>query len=156
MIIGTFLPERLRSLAAALKFDGVNPVPDMTKRKTASKLITRGSWPSARKAIVNVSLTRSNTSLKELNLCLVLQGLSLPQYKGLRGHVSGCFFFHIFPPYNICSKICTKLEKETTAKINQYILMVSLKTHIKVPLWWKLTNSPFPPLSYTFFISIKE
>ena len=93
VIIGTFLPECLHSLAAALKFDGVNPVPDMTKRKTASKLITRGSWPSARKAIVNVSLTRSNTSLKELNLCLVMQGLSLPQNNGLRGHVSGCIFF---------------------------------------------------------------
>ena len=58
----------LASLVSALKFDGVNPAPDMTKRKTASKLITRGSWPPARKSILNVSSTRSNTSQKELNL----------------------------------------------------------------------------------------
>jgi hypothetical protein len=45
IIIGTFLPDSLLSLVSALKFDGVNPAPDMTKRKTASKLITRGSWP---------------------------------------------------------------------------------------------------------------
>jgi hypothetical protein len=48
MIIGTFLPDSLLSLVAALKFGSINPVPDMTKRKTASKLITRGSWPSMR------------------------------------------------------------------------------------------------------------
>jgi hypothetical protein len=35
----------LASLVSALKFDGINPAPDTTKRKTASKLITRGSWP---------------------------------------------------------------------------------------------------------------
>jgi hypothetical protein len=35
----------LASLVSALKFDGINPVPDMTKRKTALKLITKGSWP---------------------------------------------------------------------------------------------------------------
>ena len=69
LIIGTFLPESLLSLVAALKFDGVNPVPDMTKRKTASKLITRGSWPPARQSIPNVSSTRSTTSLMELNFC---------------------------------------------------------------------------------------
>jgi hypothetical protein len=30
----------LASLVSALEFDGVNPAPDMTKRKRASKLIT--------------------------------------------------------------------------------------------------------------------
>ena len=30
----------LASLVSALKFDGINPAPDMTKRKTALKLIT--------------------------------------------------------------------------------------------------------------------
>jgi len=39
----------LASLVAALKFDGVNPAPDMTKRITALKLITKGSWPPIRK-----------------------------------------------------------------------------------------------------------
>jgi hypothetical protein len=39
---------KLASLVAALKFDGINPAPDMTKRETASKPITRGSWPSMR------------------------------------------------------------------------------------------------------------
>ena len=68
MVIGTFLPECLHSLVAALKFDGINPVPDMTKRKTASKLITRGSWPPTSKSILNLSSTRSTTSLKELSL----------------------------------------------------------------------------------------
>ena len=58
----------LASLVAALKFDSVNPVPDMTKRKTASKPITRGSWPSVSKSILNLPLTRSTTSLKELSL----------------------------------------------------------------------------------------
>jgi hypothetical protein len=47
MIIGTFLPESLLSLVSALKFGGINPAPDMTKRKTVSKLITRESWPPA-------------------------------------------------------------------------------------------------------------
>jgi hypothetical protein len=49
VIIGTFLPDSLLSLASALKFDGISPAPDTTKRKTASKLITRGSWPPVRK-----------------------------------------------------------------------------------------------------------
>jgi hypothetical protein len=39
----------LASLVAALKFDGVNPAPDMTKRMTALKLITKGSRPPIRK-----------------------------------------------------------------------------------------------------------
>jgi hypothetical protein len=46
---------KLASLVAALKFDGVNPAPDMTKRKTALKLITKGSWPMTRYAITYVS-----------------------------------------------------------------------------------------------------
>ena len=60
------------SLVSALKFDGVNPAPDMTKRKTALKLITKGSWPSIRYSIQNVSKSRSTTSQKELNLNPVL------------------------------------------------------------------------------------
>ena len=60
------------SLVSALKFDGVNPAPDMTKRKTASKLTTRGSWPLVRKSIHNVSKSRSTTSQKELSLNTVL------------------------------------------------------------------------------------
>jgi len=48
LIIGTSLPDSLLSLVTALKFDGLNPVPDMTERETASKLTTRGSWPSMR------------------------------------------------------------------------------------------------------------
>jgi len=48
IIIGTILPDSLLSLASELKFDGIKPVPDMTKRITASKLITRGSWPPMR------------------------------------------------------------------------------------------------------------
>jgi hypothetical protein len=48
IIIGTSLPDSLLSLVAELEFDGINPAPDMTKRETASKLITRGSWPSMR------------------------------------------------------------------------------------------------------------
>ena len=47
IIIGTILPECLHSLASALKFDGISPVPDTTKRMTASMLITRGSWPTS-------------------------------------------------------------------------------------------------------------
>ena len=58
----------LASLVSALKFDRVNPAPDMTKRKTALKLITKGSWPPTSKSILNLSSTRSNTSQKELNL----------------------------------------------------------------------------------------
>lgn len=46
----------------------------MTKRKTASKLTTRGSWPPVRYSIQNVLSTRSTTSQKELNLCIVSQG----------------------------------------------------------------------------------
>ena len=72
IIIGTILPESLLSLVSALKFDGINPAPDMTKRKTASKLTTRGSWPLIRNSIHNVSKSRSTTSLKELNLNPVL------------------------------------------------------------------------------------
>jgi hypothetical protein len=45
LIIGTSLPDSLLSLVIALKFDDVNPAPDMTKRDTAPKLITRRSWP---------------------------------------------------------------------------------------------------------------
>jgi hypothetical protein len=33
LIIGTSLNDSLLSLVTALKFDGVNPVPDMTKRE---------------------------------------------------------------------------------------------------------------------------
>ena len=40
-IIGTILPECLHSLASALKFDGISPAPDMTKRMTALTLITK-------------------------------------------------------------------------------------------------------------------
>jgi hypothetical protein len=69
LIIGTSLPDSLLSLVIALKFDDVNPAPDMTKRETALKLITKGSWPSMRYSIQNALLTRSTTSLKELNLC---------------------------------------------------------------------------------------
>ena len=68
IIIGTILPDSLLSLVSALKFDGINPVPDMTKRNTASKLITRGSWPPMRYSVQNALPTRSTTSLKELNL----------------------------------------------------------------------------------------
>ena len=57
----------LASLVATLKFDSVNLAPDMTKRKTASKLITRGSWPPTSKSILNSLSTRSTTSQKELN-----------------------------------------------------------------------------------------
>jgi len=60
------------SLVSALKFDGVKPAPDMTKRKTALKLITKGSWPSIRYSIQNVSKSRSTTSQKELSLNPVL------------------------------------------------------------------------------------
>ena len=66
--IGTILPDSLLSLVPALKFDGINPAPDMTKRNTALKLITKGNWPPLRKAIDNVMPTRSTTSPKELNL----------------------------------------------------------------------------------------
>jgi hypothetical protein len=69
LIIGTSLPDSLLSLVIALKFDDVNPAPDTTKRETALKLITKGSWPSMRYSIQNALLTRSTTSLKELNLC---------------------------------------------------------------------------------------
>jgi len=48
LIIGTSLPDSLLSPVSAFKFDGVNPAPDMTKREKASKLITRGNWPSMR------------------------------------------------------------------------------------------------------------
>ena len=73
----------LASLVAALKFDGVNPAPDMTKRKTALKLITKGSWPPTSKSILNLSSTRSTTSQKELNLGTSMTGTcSLPQYNG--------------------------------------------------------------------------
>jgi hypothetical protein len=41
------------SLVSALKFGGMNPAPDTTKRKTALKLITKGSWPLMRKSIPN-------------------------------------------------------------------------------------------------------
>ena len=81
VIIGTFLPECLHSLVAALKFGSVKPAPDMTKRKTALKLITKGSWPPIRNSIVNVSSTRSNTSHKELNLGIV-QGFFPATYNG--------------------------------------------------------------------------
>ena len=135
MIIGTFLPECLHSLVSALKFDGVNPAPDMTKRKTASKLITRGSWPSARKAIVNVSLTRSNTSLKELNFCLVMQGLSLPQYNGLRGHVSGCFFFAFFRiKINVQYFVQNRIRMSNCFISGIYIMLFPPKTY-RVVLW---------------------
>ena len=60
------------SLVSALKFDGVKPAPDKTKRKTALTLITKGSWPSIRYSIQNVSKSRSTTSQKELNLNPVL------------------------------------------------------------------------------------
>ena len=53
VIIGTFLPDSLLSLVSALKFDGANPAPDMTKRKTALTLITKGSWPLMRNSIPN-------------------------------------------------------------------------------------------------------
>ena len=76
MVIGTILPECLHSLASALKFGRVNPAPDMTKRITALTLITKGSWPSVRYSIQNVLLTRSTTSLKELNLYSGLYGIS--------------------------------------------------------------------------------
>ena len=68
IIIGTSLNDSLLSPASALKFDGISPAPDMTKRETASKLITRGIWPSIRYSIDNVLLTRSTTRQKELNL----------------------------------------------------------------------------------------
>jgi hypothetical protein len=68
VIIGTFLPDSLLSLVTALKFGSLNPAPDTTKRKTALKLITKGSWPSLRYSVQNALLTRSTTSLKELNL----------------------------------------------------------------------------------------
>jgi len=45
LVIGTILPESLLSLVTVLKFGSVNPAPDMTKRMTALKLITKGSWP---------------------------------------------------------------------------------------------------------------
>ena len=47
MTIGTILPEP-SSPVSMLKFDRVNPAPDMTKRITALKLITKGSWPPTR------------------------------------------------------------------------------------------------------------
>ena len=46
IIIGTILPDSLLSLVSAFEFDRVNPAPDMTKRITALKLITKGNWPS--------------------------------------------------------------------------------------------------------------
>jgi hypothetical protein len=58
-----------------------NPAPDMTKRETASKLITRGNWPSMRKTILNALLTGSTTSQKELNLG-IMQGLVPARYNG--------------------------------------------------------------------------
>jgi hypothetical protein len=48
IIIGTILNESLLSLVSTLKFDGVNPAPDMTKRMTALTLITKGSRPPVR------------------------------------------------------------------------------------------------------------
>jgi len=68
LIIGTSLPDSLLSLVTELKFDSVNPAPDMTNRETALKLITKGNWPSMRESIRNALLTRSTTSHKELNL----------------------------------------------------------------------------------------
>jgi hypothetical protein len=56
----------LASLVSALKFDGINPVPDMTKRITTSKLITRGSWPPTCYAVQNMLPTRSTTSQRNL------------------------------------------------------------------------------------------
>jgi hypothetical protein len=41
----------LASLVSVLKFDGINPAPDTTKRKTALKLTTKGSWPLIRESI---------------------------------------------------------------------------------------------------------
>ena len=71
IIIGTSLNDSLLSLVTALEFGGINPAPDTTKRGTALKLITKGSWPSMRKSIKNALLTRSTTSQKELNLGIV-------------------------------------------------------------------------------------
>jgi hypothetical protein len=68
IIIGTIPPDSLLSLVTALKLGGLNPVPDMTKRMTASKLITRGSWPPMCYAVQNTLIPRSTTSLQELNL----------------------------------------------------------------------------------------
>jgi len=48
MVIGTILTDSTLSLAPALKFDRRNPAPDKTKRITALKLITKGSWPPTR------------------------------------------------------------------------------------------------------------
>ena len=44
--IGTILTDL--SPASALKFGRVIPAPDTTKRMTALKLITKGSWPVKR------------------------------------------------------------------------------------------------------------
>jgi hypothetical protein len=71
MTIGTSLTDSLLSLVTALKFGGINPAPDTTKRETALKLIAKGSWPSMRESIRNALLTRSITSQKELNLGIV-------------------------------------------------------------------------------------
>ena len=63
----------------------------MTKRETVSKLITRESWPSMRKSILNALLTRSTTSLKELNLGM-LQGLVPAAHNGYVAKMSATFF----------------------------------------------------------------
>ena len=86
----------LASLVSALKLDGINPVPDMTKRKTASKLITRGSWPPMRYSIQNASSTRSTTSLKELDFCIVLQGSPLPHTTVKVAARAATFFFAFY------------------------------------------------------------
>ena len=66
----------------------------MTKRETASKLITRGNWPSMRYSIQSALLTRSTTSQKELNLCMLL-GLVPSQLQRFVAKMSATFFYSI-------------------------------------------------------------
>ena len=66
VIIGPILTEWQHSPASALKFGRIIPAPDMTKRMTALKLITKGSWPPVRYSVQNALTTRSITSQRNL------------------------------------------------------------------------------------------
>ena len=144
MVIGTILPECLHSLASALKFDGINPVPDTTKRMTASKLITRGSWPPARNSIVNVSSTRTTTSQKDLNFCLVPQGL-VPATKQrlLKEDRTSVLFFVLFILVNYL-----KTMQNTDIFCDNLTFLLSI--HIILPLI-KIRTSLSKITYYLFF-----
>ena len=78
---------------SALELGGIKPTPDTTKRETAQKLTTMGSWPLVCYAITYALEERSITSQKELNLCIAQQGFVPAATQRLRGSERNPFLF---------------------------------------------------------------